>query len=264
MRLAQAAEEASRQHQARADKVMQENQRLRQELNRHNWANTERIKRLEHELQQAHQFHEALTNSSWRTEKGSNNKTGYCVRRARTHRRNGPSKMMGDDQIVDQMRKLSQNLDSWVKANFKDVKKLTSSAETDGSEPVLSSWRTATSIAIEATATEDCEAVFTYIVNCVEDQFNSFSSTNHESRSRQLRALMQRCVDFKMALSRQKQSFFFWCSPTGTKFFPGSMSFGGGDGQLAGRVRWSLWPALMKHLDEGNEVLEPELVWSME
>ncbi|RAH65713.1 uncharacterized protein BO66DRAFT_291429, partial [Aspergillus aculeatinus CBS 121060] len=45
----------------------------------------------------------------------------------------GPFKSLGDDLIVNQMRRLNQLLDNWVKVNFKDVTKITpESIEADG------------------------------------------------------------------------------------------------------------------------------------
>ncbi|RAK79477.1 uncharacterized protein BO72DRAFT_494334 [Aspergillus fijiensis CBS 313.89] len=45
----------------------------------------------------------------------------------------GPFKLLGEDLIVNQMRRLIQLLDNWVKVNFKDVAKIPpESLETDG------------------------------------------------------------------------------------------------------------------------------------
>ncbi|PYI00231.1 hypothetical protein BO78DRAFT_439574 [Aspergillus sclerotiicarbonarius CBS 121057] len=226
---------------------------------------------------------------------------------------------LGDDHIVETMRSLSQNLDSWVKANFKDATKLQSWHGSDGnrfphsssqrrayiqsficcmihtwifspyqfgicddpyghflcqlevcvgrhcSETVLNTWKTATSMAIEGDSKDNDEGIFTDIIKAVEDRFGTFGSTSDESRKRQLGKLLRKCADFKIALSRQKQAFLFFRSPVGAEFSPQFMTFGGGDGQPAGKVRWSLWPAITRcHDDTGREVLEAELVWTME
>ncbi|PYH46335.1 uncharacterized protein BP01DRAFT_422855 [Aspergillus saccharolyticus JOP 1030-1] len=131
------------------------------------------------------------------------------------------------------------------------------------SEATHNTWRMATSIAIEAGSRGHCEKAMNLIVGQVNAQFSTFSSTNDETRTCQLVNLLRKCVGFKIALSRLKQTFVFHCSPMGTRYSQQSMVFGGGDGETTGVVRWSLWPAIMKQVDEGSEVLEPELVWTM-
>lgn len=59
----------------------------------------------------------------------------------------GPFKLLGEDLIVNQMRRLIQLLDNWVKVNFKDVAKIPpESLETDGqlNAPQRRAWVHAT------------------------------------------------------------------------------------------------------------------------
>ncbi|PYI35838.1 hypothetical protein BP00DRAFT_476246 [Aspergillus indologenus CBS 114.80] len=228
----------------------------------------------------------------------------------------GPSKLVGDDLIVNQMRRLNQLLDNWVNVNFKDATKITPELhETDRplnapqrrawvhatvanlihaeifkpyhfglpddplgdflskiernvrgncSENELDVWRVATSVAIQASSNRQSDLVIRSIVHGAERILRDFSSTQEVSRQGQLRGLLWKCATLKLALSRQKQRFFFCCSPLGVMFDPQSMILGGGDGKPASIVRWSLWPAIVKTVDQRGCVLEPELVWTME
>ncbi|PYH98154.1 hypothetical protein BO71DRAFT_372001 [Aspergillus ellipticus CBS 707.79] len=225
---------------------------------------------------------------------------------------------LGDDQIIDRMRSLNQNLESWVKVNFKDITKQISSTGLHGngfpstasqqracvqvyitslvygyiflpyqvglddkpcghvlswveasvagacSDTVRHTWRMATSVAMEAASRDSCEAIYANVINWVEGQFGILSSTSAESRRRQLREFLGRCAEFRIALNQHKQTFFFYCSPGGTEFCPKAMTFGGGDGQPEGKVRCSLWPAIVRRGDKNViDILEPELVWTM-
>ncbi|PYH87042.1 hypothetical protein BO82DRAFT_396978 [Aspergillus uvarum CBS 121591] len=209
----------------------------------------------------------------------------------------GSSKLVGDDLIVNQMRRLNQLLDNWVNFNFKDrrawvhatvanlihaeifkpyhfglpddplgdfLSKIERNVRGNCSENELDVWRVATSVAIQASSNRRSELVIRSVVQGAERILRDFSSTQEVSRQGQLRGLLWKCATLKLALSRQKQRFFFCCSPLGVMFDPQSMILGGGDGQPASIVRWSLWPAIVKTVDQRGCVLEPELVWTME
>ncbi|RAL05411.1 uncharacterized protein BO80DRAFT_431351 [Aspergillus ibericus CBS 121593] len=278
----------------------------RRELEEQHSAATEKIQQLTRQLEESHKEH----TRKQLADREKSEQQDYLLRQSREeasasanrhqeelnklyHKLNAlqsGQQSWGDDQIVEAMRNLNQNLDRWVKANFKDATKLEScfsarwnlvlgntvralrtlsclSARSiaPGSETAFHTWRIATSMAIEGGTKEKCETAFADIIQTVEGRFGVFCSTDSEPRKRQLEKLLRKCADFKVTLSRQKQAFFFHCSPAGVEFSLPFMTFGGGDGQPAGKVRWSLWPAIMKwHDDTGRDVLETELVWTME
>ncbi|PWY68473.1 hypothetical protein BO70DRAFT_356180 [Aspergillus heteromorphus CBS 117.55] len=127
----------------------------------------------------------------------------------------------------------------------------------------LRSWKVANSVAIVAKTGDLREGLFTDIVNFVEGQFGIPPSDNGAARKRQLRDLLGRCADLKITLGQQKQCHVFCCSQIGAEYDPQAMTvMGGGEGQAGEKVRWSLWPAIVKLKREGGDVLEPELVWT--
>ncbi|KAE8423911.1 hypothetical protein BDV36DRAFT_290007 [Aspergillus pseudocaelatus] len=223
-----------------------------------------------------------------------------------------------DDQVLDIMRSLNQNLELWIKSNFKDVKILAgltghfdvqfprSSPQRRAliqghvTEMIYNSifapyyfglpndpwgefieaikagvgqtqpegtwhdWRGVTCDAIEQTMKDSQEALFTYIITSIEEQFGTYSSTEEKQRKRQLRELLGKCASLKAALNRQQNVFYFYRSDCGANFSTTSMTFAGGEDGPATKVRICLWPGLMKqnYMTTGS-VFEAELVWTM-
>lgn len=133
-----------------------------------------------------------------------------------------------------------------------------------GQENTLRHWRLGTSLAVDSIMKDELPLIFARIVANVEDRFAQYASSDAERRKRQLLDLLRRCADLKMTLRRQGR-YAFTCSSHGEKLFdPESMAYVGGERQDGGRVRFSLWPALLKFdVDLEYRVLEKELVWTM-
>ncbi|KAL2824384.1 hypothetical protein BDW59DRAFT_162491 [Aspergillus cavernicola] len=221
-----------------------------------------------------------------------------------------------DEEVLDQMRRLNLNLESWVRSNFKDVTKLSTAfqhshgfpstspqrraqiqayvtnlvyrlifaptwfgveneqcegllreleagVQSHCSEAMVHSWIVATAVSIENISHFNQEAIFAQIVECVEDQLSTVSPTEAETRQRQLRRFLEKCAALKNTLGRQHEAFAFHCSPPGGNLSAQYMTFVGGDGQSATKVRLCLWPAIMKGTQGGGyQILEPELVWT--
>ncbi|KAB8226438.1 hypothetical protein BDV33DRAFT_197437 [Aspergillus novoparasiticus] len=224
---------------------------------------------------------------------------------------------LDDEQVLDKMRSLNQNLELWIKSNFKDVKRLAGLGQPDvqfprGSpqcrawiqgcvtemiynsifspyyfglpdnpwgqvvefikagvgkthpEGTCHDWREVTCDAIEQITKDDQEALLTYIITSIEEQFSTFSSTEETQRKRQLRELLQKCSNFKTVLSRQQNLFHFYRSKCGECFSTTSMTFAGGVDGPATKVRISLWPGLIKQNSmAASSVFEAELVWTI-
>ncbi|KAL4861101.1 hypothetical protein BDV12DRAFT_191302 [Aspergillus spectabilis] len=224
---------------------------------------------------------------------------------------------LSDEQILDQMRRLNQRLEFWIKSCFKDQAKLAgaiqpaedgfprnrpqtyawiqasitglvydsiltpylfgipdaycghfckeveASIQENCSEVMFQSWRVATSFANEHLGMTNHQAIFADIMYQVEHHLGSHSSVEDKPRQQQLRDLLEKCANFKHTLSRQPDMLRFYCSRIGEDFSEHSMTVVGGDREK-GKVRFCLWPGLIKRTYDGSEqVLEQELVWTM-
>lgn len=129
---------------------------------------------------------------------------------------------------------------------------------------IQQNWRGVTCDAIEQSTRDVRESLMMEIITSVEEQFAEYSPMEETPRKRQLGELLQRCATFKDALSRQKDLFHFFRSQPGDDFSMTSMTFAGGCGDLAAKVRICLWPGLAKRTQNTTGcTFEPELVWTV-
>jgi hypothetical protein len=109
-------------------------------------------------------------------------------------------------------------------------------------------------------AKPDIEADCDRIAQSLEERFSHLSVTDTKLRTKQLKALLWQCIDFKRKLERQGDFYYFWWSSPGRRFREEHMTSLAAEDPVNDVVARSLWPLLFRAWPGGELVVEKELV----